>query len=260
MSIIAEATEVVRYRGLIRQLATRDLKLRYERNVLGFLWSLLNPLLMIVIYTFVFSMVLNAGIQRFPMYLVPVMLPWNFLVRCMLGVSPLIYQSGYLLNRAAFPSESIILGGLLSAFVDFCLEMVVFIIVIAALGADLLPGILFVPIAMVIHVIFVTGITFFFAVGYVFYRDTQYLTNILSTAWFFMTPIFYQVASIPAQYQALYSLNPMVHIAAIFREPLYSNTIPSVETYITASATAIGTFLLGWLVFNKYKREFAELL
>lgn len=260
MGLVGEMSKVARHRDLIKELVIRDLKLRYERSVLGFLWSLLNPLLMIGIYTFVFSVVLRVGIERFPLFLVPVLLPWNFLVRCLANVSPLVYQSGYLINRARFPSESLIFGGVLSAFVDFCLEMLIFAVILAAVGSPLLPGVLAVPLVMVFHLLFVTGVVMFFAVGYVFYRDTQYVVPLISTAWFFMTPVFYAVSSVPEKYLRFYLLNPMVHLAACFREPLYTGHLPSWTMLATAGIIAGGFFAAGWVFFNRYKRSFAEVI
>ena len=260
MGIVAAASEVIGYRNLIKELIIRDLKLRYERSVLGFLWSLLNPLLMIGIYTFVFSMVLRSSIQRFPIFLVPVMLPWNFLVRCMLSVSPLVYQSGYLLNRAVFPSESLVFSGLLSAFVDFCLEMAIFVIILAAFGAAFFPSLLVIPLIMFLHLLFVAGVTLFFSVGYVYYRDTQYIAPIISTAWFFMTPVFYSVSNVPEQYRMLYMLNPMVHIAACFRDPLYAGVMPSLTTIVITAVVSCSFFIMGWFFYRRFRNGFTEVI
>lgn len=260
MSVVAAASEVLQCRNLIKQLAVRDLKLRYERSVLGFLWSLLNPLIMIGIYSFFFSVVVRLGIPRYPVFLVCVLLPWNFLARSLLNVALLPYQSGYLLNRAAFPTESLILSGMLSAFADFCLEMGILIVILAIVGAPLLPGLLIVPLVMVLHFLFSTGVALFFSVAYVFYRDAQYIASILATAWLYLTPVFYPISFIPERFQMLYKLNPMVHIAGSFREALYNGNFPHWSTLVIATATACGAFLLGWLFFGRYKKEFAELV
>lgn len=260
MGVVAEVGRVVGHKGLVKQLVVRDLKLRYERSALGFVWSLLSPLLMILIYTFVFSTVLRAGIERFPIFLVPVMLPWNFLVKCLGSVAPVVYQSGYLLNRAAFPSESLVFGGMLSAFVDFCLEMLIFAVILAVIGSLAFPAVFVIPVVMVVHLLFVTGVVLFFSVGYVFYRDTQYVVPIISMAWFFMTPVFYQASSVPEQYRFLYMLNPMVHIAACFRDPLYAGCLPSWAAFAAALAAACAFFLVGWSFFRRYRHSFAEVV
>ncbi len=256
----ADAIEVARRRNLVKQLALRDLKLRYERSVLGFFWSLLNPLIMIGVYTFFFSHVIRIGVDRFPVFLVTVLLPWNFLTRGLMNTAPLVYLNGYLLNRAAFPAESLVFSGMISAFVEFCLEMAILTAILIIVGSPLFPGLLILPLAMIILLLFTTGVALFFAVAYVYYRDTQYILGILTTVWFYMTPVFYPVTSVPAQFRALYNLNPMVHIAAVFRGSLYTGSLPTLEMLGTALLIACASFALGWMFFSRHKWEFAEIL
>lgn len=256
----AIAAEVITRRNLVKQLAIRDLKLRYERSVLGFFWSLLNPLIMIGVYTFFFSHVIRMGVERFPIFLVSVLLPWNFLTRGLLNTAPLIYQNGYLLNRASFPPESLIFGGLLSAFAEFVLEMLILTVILVIIGSPLLPGLAVLPVAMLILLMFTTGISLIFAVAFVYYRDTQYILSILTTVWMYMTPVFYPVTSVPAQFQMLYNLNPMVHIAAIFRGAVYNGHLPQWNELALSMGIACITFAAGWAFFSKYKWEFAEVI
>lgn len=260
MNLRQRASRVLEYTDLVKLLAIRDLKLRYERSALGFLWTLLNPLVMIGIYTFVFSAVLRMGVQNFPLFLVPVLLPWNFMVKCISSVAPVISQSGYLINRASFPSESLILSGMLSAFSEFCLEMGLYVAILAIIGAPILPGVLIIPLVMLLHLAFATGVVFFFAMGYVYFRDTLYIAPILTTSWFFLTPIFYPVTAVPDQYRFVYGMNPMCHIAACFREPLYQGSVPPWTTLGIAAAFALGVFTFGWILFTEHKHEFAEVV
>jgi len=253
-------SEILAYKSMIKQLAKRDMKLRYERSALGFFWSLLNPLVMIVIYTTFFSLVIRIGIERYAVFLVSALLPWNFLVKSILSVAPTPYQNGYLLNRVAFPAESLVFSAMLSAFADFCLEMPVFTILLAVFRNPLLPGLVAVPIIMLCHLLFSTGIALAFSVAYVFYRDTQYLAGILTTAWLYMSPVFYPLWKVPADLQWLYKLNPMVHILGSFREPLYTGHFPHLSSFTIVVLVSVTTFYLGWSVFNRYKKDFAELL
>lgn len=260
MSIRQRASQALEHTDLVKHLAIRDLKLRYERSALGFLWSLLNPLVMIGIYTFVFSMVLRMGVENFPLFLVPVLLPWNFLVRCISTVAPVLSQSGYLINRASFPTESLIFSGMLSAFADFCLEMGLYVLILLIIGAPVWPGVLLVPLVMVLHLLFVTGIVLIFALGHIYYRDTQYIAPIVTTGWFFVTPIFYPMTAVPEQYRVFYQMNPMAHMAACFRDPLYTGSAPPWITLGIAAAFSLGAFTLGWILFREHKHEFAEVI
>lgn len=260
MGIVAGASDLYAHKDLVKLLAIRDLRLRYERSVLGFLWTILNPLVMIAVYTFVFSSVLKSGIKLFPMFLVPVMLPWNFMVKCLTGVSPLLYQSGSLVSRSSFPSEAIIFGGMLSNFVEFCLEISIFMVISHFIGFPLFPFILMVPVAMLLLFLFTAGLVLILSVGQVYYRDTQYIISLLSMAWFFMTPVFYAPTSIPERFLWIYNTNPMVHIAACFRDPLYYCIFPPASTIETAAAVAVCFFVTGWLFYDKHRRELPELV
>lgn len=260
MGLLKSIQDAVTYRGLIKQLVIRDLKLRYERSVLGFVWTLLNPLVLIGVYTFVFSLVMKSGIHNYPVFLVSVLLPWNFLVRVLLGIAPLPYQNGYLLNRAVFPSEALVFGGILAAFVEFLFEMLIFVGLMIAFHVPVLPGLYILPIAILIHLLFVTGIALFFAVAYVYFRDTQYLASLLCTAWFFLTPIFYAADAVPKAYKLIYEMNPMLYISEMFRLPVYNLTVPSPHTFIVSAVVGLGTFLIGWGFFNSRKWEFPELV
>jgi ABC-2 type transport system permease protein len=260
MSVMARALYAYQSKGLVKALAVRDLKLRYERSALGFLWTILNPLVMIGVYTLVFSSVLNSGVTRFPIFLVPVMLPWNFFVKCLTGVSPILYQSGNMLNRAAFPSESLVFGGIISSFVEFCLEMAIFAVILAIIGSPLLPGLIIIPVVMLLYLLFTTGLVLIFSVAQVYYRDIQYVVNLLTAAWFFLTPIFYPVEAVPARYLWLYNLNPMVHIAQCFREPFYTGLFTDWHALALAAVISIDVFAIGWLIFDRYRYEIPELI
>jgi len=256
----AEIGETIKYRNLIKQLIVRDLKLRYARSFLGFLWSLLNPLIMILIYTFFFSRVVRIGIHDYPVFLVTVLLPWNFISRALLSVAARVYENGEILNHMAFPSESLVIAGMLSYFVDFCLEMLVLLAILCIFQMPPFPGLLALPFVMALHLLFTSGIAFFFSVLYVFYRDTQYLLNILTTVWLYLTPVFYPATLVPAQYQFMYNLNPMVHIAGLFRTTLYEGKIPGGMELLLVTLIACTTCLLGWAYFNTYKRALPEII
>lgn len=259
MSIIAAAVDVVSHKNLIKHLAFRDIKLRYERSALGFLWTLLNPLIMIAIYTIFFSGIVKIGIERYPVFLVSVLLPWNFLSRGILSVAALPYNNSYILNRATFPAESLVFGGLISSFIDLCFELIVFTILLIAFQSPLFPGILMLPLIMLIYLLFTAGISLFLAVGYVLYRDMQYISGIIATAWMYLTPVFYSHALVPEMYLSFYNLNPMVYIASCFREVLYHGRFPQIQTLAIASSISVVVFIVGWVFFNKYKQDFPEI-
>jgi len=258
--VIERVRELIRYRGMIKQMFVRDLKLRYERSVLGFVWTLLNPAGMLAVYVVFFSLVVRLGVPRYPVFLLSGLLAWNFVARGMTGVSAAIWHNGYLINRVRFPHESLIISGMLSLLADFLLELVVLMLVLAILRAPISPAIAFLPVAVFLLFVFGLGVAMFFGVWMSLYRDTEYILGIAATAWLYATPVFYPMYLIPERFLVYYKLNPLVHLVGLFREPIYSGSLPQLGTIAIAAAASVGMFLVGWAVFRKHSPMFAELI
>lgn len=256
----AQLRRLYRYRGMIKHMYVRDLKIRYERSIFGFAWTLLNPAAMLVVYTIFFSVVIRLNIPRFPIYLLSGLLAWNFVNRGMTSVSSTIWYNSYLINRVSFPHEALVISGMLSLLTDFLFELVVLIGVMAVLGVPMSIALVFVPISAAILFMFGLGVALFFAVWVALYRDTEYLLSIVSTAWFYMTPIFYSMKMIPQKYLAIYKLNPMVHMLSLFREPIYSGNLPPLHTLGIALMCSTLMLAVGMILFKKYSPLFAELI
>lgn len=256
----AGVEELVRYRGMIRQMFVRDVKLRYERSIFGLAWTLLNPLAMLIVYTAFFSLVVRLGVPRYPVFLLSGLLAWNFVARGMTGVSATIWHNGYLINRVRFPHESLVISGMLSLLTDFLIELAVLMLVLVALGATISAAIVFLPVAAVLLLMFGLGVALFFAVWMSLYRDTEYILGIFSTAWLYMTPVFYPASLVPQKYLALYNLNPMVHLLSLFREPIYGGRFPASDTIVISALISVGMLALGWSFFRRYSPQFAELI
>jgi ABC-type polysaccharide/polyol phosphate export permease len=245
---------------MIKQMFVRDLKLRYERSVFGFAWTLLNPLAMLAVYTVFFSLIIRLGVPRYPIFLLSGLLAWNFVSRGMTGVSAAIWHNSYLINRVRFPHESLVISGMLSLLTDFLLELGILVVALAILGSPITPALAFLPVAVLVLLMFGLGVSLFFAVWMSLYRDTEYILAILSTAWLYMTPVFYPMSLIPDRFLPLYKLNPMVHLLSLFREPIYSGTLPAGDTVLIAFVISIGMLLVGWSFFRKHSPLFAELI
>ncbi len=256
----AAIAELVRYRGMIRQMFVRDLKLRYERSIFGVAWALMNPLAMLIVYTVFFSFIVRLGVPRYPVFLLSGLLAWNFVARGMTGVSAAIWHNGYLINRVRFPHESLIISGMLSLLTDLAFELVVLMLILAVLGVPISAAMAFLPVAVLLLLIFGVGVVLFFAVWMSLYKDIEYVLGIAATAWLYMTPVFYPMSLIPERYLALYKLNPMVHLLSLFREPIYCGRLPSLDTVVISAAVSTATLAVGWSLFRRYSPQFAELI
>jgi len=268
--ILSKLAELWRYRELVLNLVVRDLKVRYKNSALGIAWSWLNPLLMMVVFTIVFG-VLNPGpqeIKHYPVYILAGILPWNMFSASVVGATASIVGSSYLIKKVYFPREVLPLATVLSNTVNFLISLPVFFAVAIALGVRLTPWVLLVPVILLVQVIFSIGIGLILATLNVYYRDTQIIMEVLMLAWFFLTPVIWDVSALP-QTQVLlgvswpiqrlvYILNPMASIIASYRVTMYSGAQPALDFFVRSTATAAIILIVGYLVFHRFSASFAE--
>jgi ABC-type polysaccharide/polyol phosphate export permease len=262
---------LIQYRELLGNLVIRDLKVRYKNSVLGVLWSLVNPLLMMIVFTVVFTVmapVSSASVKSFPVFVLCGLLPWNFFTTSIIGSTISIVSNAPLIKKVYFPREVLPLSMILANLVNFFIALIVLFVMILAFGIPLTRWILYLPVVILIQIVFTLGIGLFLATINVFYRDTQQIMDVLVLAWFFMTPIFYPIDILPRNYELLgfnldvwrlaYILNPMASLIATYRVILYTGAPPALDFLIRTALTAGVTLVIGWLVFNRYSWSFAE--
>ncbi len=266
---VDQMSHLYQYRELIRNLVIRDLKVRYKDSVLGVLWSLMNPLMMMVVFTIVFTVMTPvAAIEKFPVFLLCGLLPWNFFSSSVMGSTTSVVGNAALIKKVYFPREVLPLSMILANLVHFLIAMIVLFGMILIFRIPLTIWIIYLPLIIFIQVIFTMGISLFLATINVFYRDTQQIMDVLMLAWFFFTPIFYPIGILPQSYQLLgitldvrrlvYIVNPMASLIANYRVILYDGAPPGLDFLVRTAVTAVTIFLIGWFVFNRYSWHFAE--
>ncbi len=269
IALIDKILELVRYRELLRNLVIRDLKVRYKNSVLGFLWSLLNPLMMMVIFTVVFTIMLpNNTIDRFPVFVLCALLPWNFFSSSVMTSVHSVVGSAHLIKKIYFPREVLPLSTVLANLVNFLLAMVVLFAMMFVFKTPFTVWVLLLPVIILVQVIFTLGLAFFLSTLNVFYRDTAAIMDVAVLAWFFLTPVFYPITILP-HYRALfglsldiqrlaYILNPMASLIASYRVILYHGAPPALDFLSRTFVTAIAFLVIGYLFFLHYSRVFGE--
>ncbi len=260
--MIARFVELLRYRELIENLVIRDLKVRYKGSVLGVLWSLLHPLLLMTVFTLVFTvMAPNAEIPKFPAFLLCALLPWNFFSSSMVGAVHSITGNGHLIKKVFFPREILPISVVMSSFVNFLLALPVLFLLLALFRIPFTIWLVYLPVIMVVQVLFVVGIALILATLNVYYRDTAVILEVILQAWFFLTPIFYPAEFLPEWHTVLgtelpvrrltYILNPMASIVASYRSVLYGFTNgsppapPAWDFFSRTAVTAVLCLLVG---------------
>mgnify|MGYP000194440166 CR=1 FL=1 len=252
------------YKELLFSLTKKELKVKYRGSALGFLWSLINPILTMLVYSFVFSIVLRAGIKQFAIFLICALLPFNFLSNSVnYGASSIIANSN-LVNKIYFPREVIPLSIVLANLFNFFFELVALFIVLGIMGYKFYLYLYLLPVVIFIQIFLVVGMTLLVSALNVFFRDLQHLITIVMMVWFFGTPIIYPLSMVPERYQFIIKINPMTIYTAYYRNIFYyvkypeGGGFPSTLETLTALGITILIFFIGYFVFKKLEYRFAE--
>lgn len=256
----ALARRLYRYRWLIYHLVLRDLKLRYRGSVLGFAWTLLNPLLFMGVYTLVFSVYLRAGIKDFPLYLLSGLLPWTWLANALQQGTGSIVDGRMYVGKTLFPTDALIVVPVASNLVNFLLSLPVFVAIVVLLHGHLGWALLALPLLIVMQFAITFGLVILFATINVFYRDVQQLVVHLLMLGFFLTPIFYSPDVIPTAIRPLALANPLAALVIAYHRVLFENRFPSVNEIAYLAVTGLVLLGCGHLVYSRYKDSFSEYL
>ena len=267
--MLAHIQELFRFRNLLQKLVARDLRVRYKNSVLGILWSWLNPLLMMLIFTFVFGyMWRNRTIDNPHILFLSALLPWNFFTGSVMGGIPSIVGNSHLVKKVYFPREALPIAVVLSNLVNFLISLPVLLLLIVVSGVPLTGWLLFLPIPILIQVTFALGIVLFLSTLEVFYRDTHMMMNVGMQAWFFLTPIVYTFRDLPEKFTLLgitfnpqvwlFRLNPMASIINTYQDILYNGTLTRLDFLLRTAVTAFIILIFGYWFFLKFSRRFGE--
>jgi len=268
--MIEQFKNLFKYKELLLNFAKKELKIKYKNSVLGFFWSLLNPILMMLVFTFVFTYAFKPqglakmGIDSYPLFILAGLLPWNFFNASVIGSTISIVGNASLIKKVYFPRELLPISIALANLVNFALELLVFLAFIVVIGLfkprflaiyKFLPFLLLLlPILFILTV----GVSLLVAALNVYLRDIQHLVGILLLMLFYSTPIIYPMPTNLGKYTALYSLNPMVSIVMSFKNALFWLAVPSLHFIAYSSVFAIVMFLFGYLIFIRLEPDFAE--
>ncbi|MEY8354088.1 ABC transporter permease [Lachnospiraceae bacterium 54-53] len=251
--------ELYAYREMIFSLVRRDLNGRYKGSVLGFLWTFLNPLLQLGVYTLVFSVIMRSNIEDFYLYLFVALVPWIFFSTSMSGGASCIWTQQELVKKIYFPREVLPIAFVTSQFVNMILSFLVVLGVLLVSGKGInLIAILYLPLIMMVEYLLALSVAFITSALTVYLRDLEYLLGIVTMAWQFLTPVMYSIDMVPERLQPIFNLNPMTPIIIAYREILYYKKVPEVGTLLHAVMLGVLLLIIGTFTFSKLKRHFAE--
>ncbi|MCB0023509.1 MAG: ABC transporter permease [Caldilinea sp.] len=267
--IYGQIREIYQYRELLRNLVISDLKARYKNSVLGFFWSLLNPLGMMLVFTLIFGLLVpNVQIERYPLFLLCGLLPWNYFSASVQGSLYSVLGNAGLVKKVYFPRAILPIATVLSQLINFLLAFVILFAALLIFQSNFSPWLWLLPFVLLIQTIFTIGVALILSTLNVFYRDTSMIMDVLMLAWFFLTPVFYSTALLPDSItllgvtlnpqRLLYILNPMASLVNMYRDLLYWGYRTDLDFFLRSAVTAVAVLLFGAWFFRRYSDRFGE--
>lgn len=256
-----QVLELYRYREMIVSLVRKDLKGRYKGSVLGFLWTFLNPLLQLLVYTVVFSQIMRSGVKDYALHLFVALVPWIFFSSALTTGARLILDQKNMIKKIYFPRAVLPVAYTLSSFCNMLFAFVIVFAVLLLSGRGVsLPALLYLPLVMLIQLFLVLGVNLITASLTVYWRDLEHMMGVLSMALMYLTPVVYSMDLIPVQWRKFYLLNPMAPLVLAYRNILYDGMVPAASLLLRGSLSAAVLLPCGAWLFEKLQRRFAEVL
>ncbi len=255
--------EIWDYRQMIISLVRKDLRGRYKGSVLGFLWTFVNPLFQLIIYTVVFTYLLPSGIDKYYLFLFVALIPWIFFSSAVVGGSTSILSQKDLVKKIYFPREVLPISYVTSCFVNmlFCFIIVFAVVLISKTSVHPL-GIVYLPVVMIVEYFLALGIAMITSAITVYFRDFEHILGIITMAWMYLTPVLYPQTlydNLPKQIKfCAEHINPMTSIISAYRRILYDGSVPDMSTLLEATVLGAIFIVLGFLIFGRLKKHFAE--
>lgn len=258
--MIGNLVELYRYRALVGALVVRHLHTRYRGSALGLFWSLLNPLLLMAVYTLVFHYFMrSSNIENYSIFVFAGLLPWLWTTSGMLEGTNSIVASGHLITKSLFPAHVLPVVSVLTNLINFVLSIPVMFVFIYFSGAHFYQSLWALPLLLFIHLIFISGCSVGLSALNVQFRDVQHVVGNLFTFIFFLSPIVYSPQIIPEKYRAYLVLNPFALFTVSYHEIILEGTVP--WGYLgSLFALSLIVLILGYAIFDRFREGFAEQL
>jgi len=250
--------EIYAYRELYSNMVKRNLRTRYKASFFGFLWTFINPLLQLVVYSIVFSSIMRMNIPKFPMFLFVALLPWIFFATATQEATNIIVSNSNIVKKVYFPREILPLSTTTAGLVNLGLSFLIAIVALLLFRIPIRPSILALPLVMALQFVFTLGVCFLVSALNVYYRDIEHVWGIMMMAWFYFTPIVYPITMVPAKFAKYLFLNPLVIVTESYRDILYYGKFPDFPGLGWFAIFAVVVLIIGYKVFIKMSRGFAE--
>ncbi|MCK4993847.1 MAG: ABC transporter permease [Candidatus Omnitrophica bacterium] len=250
--------QIYRYKELVSALADKEVKIKYKSAVLGHLWALLNPLLLMLVFSFVFSVIMRVQINNFPVFLLCALLPWFYLSFSLNAATTSIVDNASLIKKAYFPYEVIPLSIVIANLFNFLISLVLLFAFLLYYSIYPSWSWLYLPVIVVLQSVFILGLCLLSSAMHAMYRDVKYIVELILLVWFYATPIFYPLSFVPDNIRQFFLLNPLTVFVNLYRQILLQGTMPELGLLFLAFVLSLAFYGVGMVVFNSNKKSFAD--
>ena len=250
--------EVFTYKEMLISTVKKDLRSRYRGSVLGFLWTFINPLMQLVIYSVVFPYLLKMQEENYPMYVFVGLLPWIYFTSSIQISTTCVVGNSNLVKKIYFPRMILPISVSTTGLVNYLFGLVIVFPALLITGVKLTPYAFFLPVVLAVNYLFTTGFCLLLGAAYVYFRDLEHIVGIVTTAWFYLTPVVYNLRIFPENVQKILAFNPMTQFVTAYRDVLMYGRLPSAVGFGGVALVSAAIFLLGAAVFSRLQKNFAE--
>lgn len=252
--------KIYNYRELLKTNVKKEIRGRYKNSILGVMWSFLNPLLQLAVYSVIFGALLSGGDPTYPIYICVALIPWTYFTTAITQSSFTIIGNGDIIKKVYFPREILPISVVTSGAVNFMISTIIILAFVIFSGVGLSWYLLLYPFVLLVQYVLLLGISFIVSSITVYFRDLEHIIGIVLLAAFYGTPIVYKLEQLPANLQIIMQLNPMTHIINGYRDIFYYHQMPNMKILCILLGLSIVLTIIGYFIFKKLQKGFAEQL
>lgn len=250
--------KIYNYRELLKTNVKKEIRGRYKNSILGVMWSFLNPLLQLAVYAVIFGALLSGGDPTYHIYICVALIPWTYFTTTITQAAFTVIGNADIIKKVYFPREILPISVVTSGAVNFVISTIIILAFLFAAGLGVTKYILLYPVILLIQYLLLIGIAFIVSSITVYFRDLEHIIGVVLMAAFYGTPIVYKLEQLPANLQVLMKLNPMTHLINAYRDIFYYQQMPNITALGVLFAIALGLTIIGYFIFKKLQKGFAE--
>ena len=250
--------KIYKYRELLKTNVKKEIRGRYKNSFLGILWSFLNPLLQLAVYSVIFGALLAGGDKTYHIYICVALIPWTYFTTTISQAAFTIIGNGDIIKKVYFPREILPISVVTSGAVNFLISTIIILAFVLGAGLGLTKYIILYPFVLLIQYVLLLGISFIVSSITVYFRDLEHIIGVVLMAAFYATPIVYRLSDLPANLQVIMQLNPMTHLINAYRDIFYYHQMPDMRMLLILLGISVVLTIIGYFIFKKLQTGFAE--